>query len=278
MQSSKKGGGNPPPFLLLCMSHRSHIVALAAIAVRCESIFAIMASATRLATFHGAHAEVLGCCFEGEQFGVAIVTFEHPQVELVAELRFPSLGFEGDDAGLEAFVALIALAGYRKGILAIVAGATRLALFHVGHGCMSYPSFVWEDLGMAVIAFKHAEMDIVAEIGISKPFDLEDNFTGLHAFVAVPAIAGNTEGLFPIVAGTAGFSLFHLSHGYSLALGCYHFAIMAGAAFATCFAKVKFVAERHIGDTCDLEGDGAWLPFVTHLACAVVFDTEGLDT
>jgi len=100
-------------------------------------------------------------------------------------------------------VALDAVAGCGEDVLAVVAGTARVAFSHIVHGGLADNSLEWEYLGVAVFAYVGSSMDVVAEGGGAHAIEVEHDIPGLHAFVALGAVAGCGEDVLTIVAGAA---------------------------------------------------------------------------
>lgn len=84
-------------------------------------------------------------------------------------------------------MALFAISSHREGILGIVAGAAGLTFFHLAHGGVLGSCLVGEQLGVAIDAFVHAQVEVMTECGITG-FGFEGDGTGGEAFVAFVAV------------------------------------------------------------------------------------------
>lgn len=109
-------------------------MALDAVAGSYESILAVMAGAARFALVHIAHGCLECTGLEREGLGVTVGALVHAEMEFMAEVCFTGFGLEKNVGWFVPLVAFVALAGYRKGVLAVVADAARFALLHACHG------------------------------------------------------------------------------------------------------------------------------------------------
>lgn len=107
-------------------------------------------------------------------------------------------------------VALLAIPGDAEGVIAVVAGAAGFARLHAGHPhLLTAASFGHEQVGMAFIATEHIDMGGVREGYVAAFLHLVNDIPGMTG----DAVAGYAEGLRAVVAGPAGFALFHGLHG-----------------------------------------------------------------
>ena len=97
------------------------------------------------------------------------------------------------------FMALDAVTGRDESILAVVAGAARFTFVHIVHFGLECACLVREYLGVAVNAFVHAEMDIVAEVGFSR-FCFKEDVAWFIAFMAFVALTGDGKCILAVVA------------------------------------------------------------------------------
>src|SRR6185369_589167 len=189
---------------------KSHLVALDAI-FGFEGILAVVAGAAGFTTLiHVAHLGLERTGLEGEDLGVAVGTFVHAQVEIMAEGCITCLGLEENVARLVPLVALVALSGCGEGVLAVVAGAARFALLHTRHGRLGGAGLVLEYFGVTVRALEHPDMDLVAEYRICYTFELAGDDLAVMAASAGKPCLGNVR----IMAESDFRSTFHFE-GYS---------------------------------------------------------------
>lgn len=97
---------------------------------------------------------------------------------------------------------------------------------------------------MAALTAKSLAIDVgvVTEHGVTSRDAIGDSAGGTTVAFAAIFFSGNTEGLFAVVAGTAGKALLHFSHGVGTLLGKIENCAVAGlAVFVLC--KVCVVAE-----------------------------------
>ena len=118
-----------------------------------------------------------------------------------------------------------------KSILTLVmAGSTRLAIFHVCHAGLESVGFEVENLGMTVGTVIGLQVELVAEGGFSAG-SLPCYFTRFHALMTLVAVAGDGKGILAVVAGAAGSAFGHVSHGrlagYNLVRECFGVAVFA---------------------------------------------------
>ena len=130
----KKGGIIDYPAFIVTLW--LHIVTFAAVVLGGEGVLAVVAGAARLAPIHPLHtnAQYVGLIWEYPC--VAIRAFVHAEVEFMTEFRSACVGLEGNDARLESLVAAVAIADDAGGVPAIMTGAARFTLFHIGHCCV----------------------------------------------------------------------------------------------------------------------------------------------
>lgn len=252
-------------------------MALDAVVGALEGILAVVAGAAGLALVHVSHGGLECAGLVGEDLGVAVGTLVHAEMEVVAEVCLAGIGLEQDVGRLVAFVALVALTLDGEGIRAVVAAAAGFPFFHLGHGCLGCAGLVGEYLGVAVWALEHADMDLVAEDRVGGSLGFEGNFAGFHPLVAVAAIAGHGEGFLAVVAGAAGFALFHLRHGHVIVFAGDDFAVVAASAGNFPLCQVSVVAEGHLGCALHFKGNIAGFALVAFGAELFVLDAECLD-
>lgn len=168
--------------------------------------------------------------FKREDFGVAVSAFVHAEMDVVTEVGLSRFCLEEYVARFVAFMALVALTGYGKCIFAIMAGTAGSAFLHAFHGRFERTGFVREGLGVAVRAFEHAVMDLMAEKCICYTFQFERYFTRLHPLVTAAAVAGNGKRHLAVMTGSAGFPFFHLRHSDIAVLAGDDLAVMTAAA------------------------------------------------
>ena len=120
----------------------------------------------------------------------------------------------------------------------------------------------------------------MAECGRSDAFKCEDDIFRFHAsLVAADAIlfGRDTEGLFAVVAGSAGLSLFHLIHGNGFTAAGNHLAVVTALAGTAGLGEVDGVAEDCIAQPLDLIRYFTGFSLVAADAILSRCDTEGLD-
>lgn len=205
---------------------------------------------------------------------MAVGAFVHAEVEIMTEGGLASLCLENDISRFVAFVTLVALTLYGEGILAVMAGAAGFAGFHCCHGCLGGASLVREGFCMAVRAFEHADMDLVAENSVSCTLYLEGDLTWFHPFMAVAAVAGNGEGFLVVMAGAAGLPLFHLRHGDASVLTGNNLAVMAAFAGEFGFGNVSIVAEGNLRCALYFKGHRSWFAFMALCAELLILYAE----
>jgi len=121
-----------------------------------------------------------------------------------------------------------------------VTGTTGFAFFHFGHA--DTPAD-WTTFVAALTAKPlTVNVGVVAEHGVTSGDAIGNSAGGAAVTLAAIFFSGNTEGLFAVVAGTAGKALFHFSHGIGTLLGKIENCAVAGlAVFVLC--KVCVVPE-----------------------------------
>src|SRR6185369_11041639 len=105
-------------------------------------------------------------------------------------------------------MALVALAGGGEGVLAVVAEAAGFTALHVSHAEVLGAGLVGEQLGVAVLALVHFQVEAVAELGLAHP-GLELDVARLEPLVTLVAVAHRGEGFLAVMAAAAGFALGH---------------------------------------------------------------------
>jgi len=254
-----------------------HLMAFAAVVLGGEGVFAVVTGTARFASLHAPHADVLYTRLEGEYLGVTVGAFVHAEMEFMAELGFTRICLEGDGAGFEAVVALVAVSADGKRILAVMTGTTGIPLVHLAHGEMLGSCLVGECLGMAVLATVHARVDFMTEVHAGNPLDLEGDVLGFHALMAAAAAAGDGEGFLAVMAGTTSLSFFHLRHGDVLVFAGDNLCVVATPALAAGLCNMGLMAEHRLCRPFYLVGDAARLSLVATDAILLFRDTEGLD-
>jgi hypothetical protein len=101
---------------------------------------------------------------------------------------------------------------YCKRLVAVVTPAARKPPLHIDHGIAPVPLFILEKPVMAGRAGVEGIMVGMAESGIKNKIDLP-------YWMAAAATASDAEGTFPVMTGSARFTLLHLLHGKSFGHG-----------------------------------------------------------
>lgn len=101
-----------------------------------------------------------------------------------------------------------ALPFYAECCFTVMTGTARLALFHLLHGNLDLAPFGFIDIFMTISTGIYIRMKLVTKWNIPGIFVLEDQLFYRVAFGAVLY----RECFFRVVAGAAGFTLFHGSH------------------------------------------------------------------
>lgn len=134
---------------------------------------------------------------------------------------------------------------YRECCFAVVTGAARFSCFHLLHADLDLALGYTENGRMAFSAFVETGMRLVAEFDLAGILDNKGNILDRMAFAAGGQREGIFAGLLVAVTGTAGFSSFHLLHGYPDGApgGLEYFRMTIPAVVGLC---VDLVAERDI--------------------------------
>lgn len=173
------------------------------------------------------------------------------------------------------FVAFFTVTLHAESILRIVAGTARFSLFHLRHGEVLCSCLEGEQFCVAVVAFIHAEVEFMAESGVSG-FGLEGNVTGFEAGMAFFAVATGGKRIFAVVASAARFAFIHITHSEMLCPG-FEWENLGVAVFAAVNAGVEIVAEGCSADSLGCEGDIFWCHSLVTFA-AVTGYREDLGT
>ncbi len=177
-------------------------MALNTVALDAEACLSVMACATGLAILHCLHGHS-SVATVVEYLGVAILAGKHGCVGVMLEVAY-NCAFcilEGKVARFQTFVAFNTVTCCGKGSLSVVACAAGLPFFHIRHREMYGPRFIWECLGMAIIALVNSGVEFMAEVcACNSAPDLEGYILGLQSLVAFSAIAGNSENGFAVMA------------------------------------------------------------------------------
>ena len=110
-------------------------MAFSAIAFDREGGLAVMAGTTGFALGHVGHGQAFTAAI-GKELGVTVLALEGCRMEVMAEIadHGPTAVFEGQVGRLVALMTLVAVSAGSKGGLAVMAGTTGLAFFHLCHG------------------------------------------------------------------------------------------------------------------------------------------------
>lgn len=151
-------------------------------------------------------------------------------------------------------VTLDAVVLHREGVLAVVACAAGSARFHLSHGGRGSALLVFEDLGVAIGAFEHPQMESMVEEGFTEAC-LPGKLGRLEARVALTAVTSGGKGILAVMAGAAGFTFFHVGHGVMFGAGpvCKEFRVAIGTLV---HAEMEVVAEGGVGNSLDFERHG----------------------
>lgn len=212
-----------------------------------------MAGAAGFTRFHLLHTD-LGFVFgNAEDRRVALPAFVQACVRLVAEFDFAGiLDYKRDVFDWVAFAAGRKREGGLAGFLVAVAGTAGLAAFHLLHSYSGGASGSAEYFRMAFTATVHLGMNLVAEWHITGILGGESQLFDGVAFAA--GRQGERFSAFIIVAGAAGFALFHLGHGDVLIGAGRENRWMAGRAILEA-CQVDLVAEAGGTGSLHLVGD-----------------------
>ena len=134
-------------------------------------------------------------------------------------------------------MAFVAASADGKCYLAVMAGAAGFVMLHVAHGKMLGTGPIGEYLCMAGRALIiHAEVEIMAENCMAEPFNLEDYIMRLETLVTGVAIVIDAECPLTVMAGSAGFTPVHFSHGNGFFLARQDLVIVTAFAMNAAFA------------------------------------------
>jgi len=150
-------------------------------------------------------------------------------------------------------VALAAIAFDAEGIFAVMAEPAGFTCLHVGHGLLLRTGFEREGLGVAVGAFIHAGVDIVAEFCFAG-FGLECYVARFETVVALVAAACDREGVLAVVTSSARLALLHITHACMNGTGLEREGLGV-AIVAAVHACMHCVTESSIGYSLHDEGD-----------------------
>jgi len=195
----------------LTLPPHSHLVTRVAILSDPERGIAVMAGAAGFAVFHIFHGRPVGTTFRLKQIGVAFIATEHVDVSGMRKHHITViLVLVEDIAGMAGRT----VASHAKRSITVMAGAARLTLGHRIHGRMVAVVPRLEEVGMALFAAVHVDMNSVTEHGNTDTLGLDRNITG----VTGDTVAGHTEGLSPVMTSAAGSALLHQFHGDMVAV------------------------------------------------------------
>ena len=109
-------------------------------------------------------------------------------------------------------MALYTVTGRYECVLAVMTGTARLAFIHLIHLCLERSSLVWENLGVAVSAFIHFEVEFMAEVSFAC-FCFKKYVARFISLVTLVALSRHCEGVFAVVATAARLAALHAFHG-----------------------------------------------------------------
>ncbi len=112
-------------------------------------------------------------------------------------------------------MALVTVTGGGKGVLAVMTGAAGLSFHHGPHAEMFGAMFEREEFGVALGAFVHPQVNLVAENSRSNSAvgKYEGHIAGDIACMTLGALSGHGKGVLAVVTGAASAATFHGSHG-----------------------------------------------------------------
>ena len=257
---------------------RLFTVALQAVSFYREGGIAVVAGSACAAGFHHLHCEALGAAI-GENLGVAIAALVYFGMKRMAEGPHNGAGgvFKRQFARFHTFVTFITITGRCKRILAVMADTAGFAFGHVVHGGLSDDGFKGKCFCMAIFAAVNPGMECMAESCRCHTFYVECDLFWFECLVAAIAICCHSKRAFPVVAGTAGASFFHLRHRYRFLTAGNDFTVMACFAGAACFGNVERVAECNGAQAFNCIGDISRLAGVATGTVLVAGNTESLN-
>lgn len=249
-----------PRFLELDLFDR---VALFTIFFYRKSGFSVVTGAAGFATLHISHLIAFGRHTGSEYAVVAVTALVHAEMKFMTEVGNAGFGnFESHFQGRSMTLVAITLDG--KCRVPFMAGATRRPFFHFDHRVPLIVRPGHEQLAMAVTTLVHLKVLCVTETGVIRKGDILDRVT-------LAAIGCHAESGLPIMAGAAGFTLFHLGHGKALSRHPRGKNLVV-AVITLEHAQMQRMAEVHLTDIGYGEGD-ILRAFMASVATAV--DGEG---
>lgn len=157
-----------------------------------------------------------------------------------------------------------------------MASTAGFAFDHVVHAGLADDRFVWKEFCVAILAAISLGVEGVAEGGWCDSLEVEGDLFRLQAFVATIAVGCYNKCLLAVMAGTAGPSLFHFSHGHGLFLAGYDLAVVAALACSAGFGDMSGVAECGCTESFDVVSDFTGATLVATHTLFFRCDTESL--
>jgi hypothetical protein len=207
-----------------------------------ESRVAIMTGSAGFAILHPGHANLIGVGLGDKNIRMTFATAEHLRVDVMTERN------SADILRLNRHVSSITVTGHtvscdtKRGIT-IMAGTAGFSVFHLFHTDLVAVGLGFKGVRMTFVATEHINMCIVAENNRSHR-TLDGDI--LRALMTSSTIALDTEGVLAIMAGTAGFSTFHLLHANLVTVGLGPEGL-----------RMTFIATEHFGVICMAEDNPA---------------------
>jgi hypothetical protein len=172
-----------------------------------ESAIAIMAGTAGLAVFHLLHAGLVTVRLGFEDVRMALIAAKRIGMHIMTEKDFADRALHGDRACTRMTITAVTI--YTKGAVSVMAGTTRLALFHFFHANLVAVALRQKKIGVTFVAAKHVGVNVVTEHDFFGNTVVNFHITG----VAGGTVSTNTESFSVIMTKTAGFAAFHLRHG-----------------------------------------------------------------
>ena len=177
------------------------------VAADAEGAIAVMAGPAGLSVFHLLHADLVAVGLGFEDIRMALIAAKRTGVHIMTEEDFADRALHGDRPRTR--MTITAVTFDAKGAVSVMAGATRLTLFHFFHTNQVTVALWHKQVGVTLVAAKHVGMNVVTEHDFLGNSVVNFHITG----VAGGTVSTNAESFAVIMTNTAGLTAFHLRHG-----------------------------------------------------------------
>lgn len=207
-----------------------------AITANTKSGLSIMAGPAGLTSLHFLHSDLVAIGLGPKHPGMTVFTTKHLRVDFMTESDGPNATLDCNCLLVDKLsgMANSAILVDTESCITIVAGPTRLTLFHLLHANLVAVSLGPKHSGMTFSTAEHAGMQIVTERDSPNALGLNLQVNSLG--MAGHTISRDTKGRVTIMARTAGFTGLHPLHT-NLVTVCFRIKNI----------RMAFITAKHVG-------------------------------